>query len=143
MKRISKDQYYIGIALSVSKRSTCIRRQYGSVVVKDDKIIGTGYNGSPRGCENCCDVGVCTREVNKIPHGERYEECSAVHSEQNALFRCDWNDLQGAVLYLYGEENGCPIYSKPCKICSLHIINSGITRVVCSNADGTFTEIIL
>jgi len=73
--RISKDEYYLGIAKAVAKRSTCLRRQYGAVVVKNDQIISTGYNGSARGADNCCDVGVCWREAHNVPHGEQYEKC--------------------------------------------------------------------
>ena len=85
MARISKRDYYLEIAKTVALRSTCLRRQYGAVIVKDDIIIATGYNGAARGETNCCDVGQCWREANGIPHGERYEECVAVHAEDNAI----------------------------------------------------------
>ena len=80
MGRISKPEYYLNIAKAVALRSTCIRRKYGAVIVKDDRIIATGYNGSARGERNCCDTGECWREMNNIPHGERYEECVAGHA---------------------------------------------------------------
>ena len=83
--RLNKNQYYIDIARSVAMRSTCLRRKYGSIIVKDDAIVSTGYNGAPRGAENCCDRGTCKREDLKVPHGERYELCEAVHSEANAV----------------------------------------------------------
>lgn len=85
--RISKDDYYLGIARAVSMRSTCLRRQYGAVIVKNDRIVSTGYNGAAIGEPNCCDVGRCWREMNNIPHGERYEECVAVHAEANAIIQ--------------------------------------------------------
>jgi len=133
MKRLSKTQYYLGIAEAVSKRSTCLRRQYGAILVKNDEIIATGYNGSPRGSNNCCDVDYCWREENDIPHGEKYEACLAVHAEQNAIISASRRDTIGSTLYLVGFENGKKIPSeqiKPCKICEKMIINSGISKVV-------------
>lgn len=133
MKRISKTEYYLGIAEAVSKRSTCLRRQYGAIIVKNDEIIATGYNGSPRGTDNCCDVGYCWREENNIPHGEQYEACLAVHAEQNAIISASRKDMIGSTLYLVGFENGKRMAQekvKPCKICEKTIINSGITQVV-------------
>ena len=85
MDRINKLEYYLGIAEQVAKRSTCLRRQYGAVIVKNDEIISTGYNGAPRGMTNCCDSGECWRKANGIPHGTQYEACVAVHAEQNAI----------------------------------------------------------
>lgn len=133
MKRISKTKYYLGIAEAVARRSTCLRRQYGAIVVKNDEIIATGYNGAPRGVANCYDVGRCWREENDIPHGERYETCLAVHAEQNALLSASRRDMIGATLYLAGFENGERISGglvKPCKICERMIINSGIKQVI-------------
>lgn len=129
--RISKDEYYLTIARAVAGRSTCIRRQYGAVIVKDDEIISTGYNGSARDEANCCDVGVCWREEHHIPHGEQYEKCVAVHAEQNAIISAARRECIGATLYLAGLENGVPIENPaPCLICSRMIKNSGIVRVV-------------
>ena len=133
MNRISKTEYYLGIAEAVAKRSTCIRRQYGAIIVKNDEIIATGYNGSPRGTDNCCDVGKCWREENNIPHGEQYEACLAVHAEQNAIISASRRDTIGATLYLIGFENGKRIPAeqvKPCKICEKMIINSGVDKVI-------------
>lgn len=137
MNRISKTEYYLGIAEAVSKRSTCLRRQYGAVIVRDDEIIATGYNGSPRNAENCCDVGKCWREANNIPHGEQYEACLAVHAEQNAIISASRRDMIGSTLYLVGFENGVRLPAdkvKPCKICEKMISNSGIIRVVTDNS---------
>ena len=128
-KRISKDEYYLGIAEAVSKRSTCIRRQYGAVIVKDDRIIATGYNGSARGEPNCCDVGECWREAHGVPHGEQYEKCAAVHAEDNAISQAGMNAI-GATLYLAGFENGLKIEGKPCLMCERKIKNAQIDRVV-------------
>lgn len=134
MGRINKDKYYMGIAKAVLKRSTCNRRQYGAVIVKDDIIIATGYNGSARGKDNCCDLGFCYREANDIPHGQRYEECVAIHAEQNAINVASGRDLIGATLYLCGEENGKQIDARPCLMCQRAIDNARIGRVVCSDA---------
>lgn len=131
MERISKRDYYLGIAAAVAMRSTCLRRQYGAVIVKNDEIVATGYNGAPRGDENCCDVGSCWRERNNIPHGEQYEKCVAVHAEQNAIISASRRDMLGATLYLAGFENGKPIPdATPCIICSRLIKNAGIVKVV-------------
>ena len=100
MGRISKPEYYLNIAKAVALRSTCIRRKYGAVIVKDDRIIATGYNGSARGERNCCDTGECWREMNNIPHGERYEECVAVHAEDNAISQAGRETIGETVEYV-------------------------------------------
>ena len=129
--RPSKEEYYLGIALAVSKRSTCLKRHYGCVIVKDDVIIATGYNGSPRGFENCCDVGVCKR-LDKPHNSGDYSDCHSVHAEQNAMLSTSRSKMIGATLYLAGEEaDGSEIYDVvPCPICSKMIMNSGISRIV-------------
>lgn len=131
MQRPSKDDYYLNIALAVSKRSTCLRRHYGCVIVKDDVIVATGYNGSPRGCDNCCDVGICHREDCERYQG--YDDCPAVHAEQNALLSVDRAHSQGAIMYLacevvnWGTEDKDP---KPCNMCQKMIANAGIDKVI-------------
>ena len=138
MNRISKDEYYLSIAASVAKRSTCLRRQYGAVIIKNDEIISTGYNGAARGEENCCDTGVCWREANHIPHGEQYEKCVAVHAEQNAIISAARGEMLGGVLYLAGfDSNGELAEPAPCMICRRMIKNAGIAEVVCKCADGS------
>lgn len=137
MKRISKRDYYLGIAAEVAKRSTCLRRQYGAVIVKNDEIVATGYNGAPRGEANCCDVGECWREKNNIPHGEQYEKCVAVHAECNAIISASRNEMLGSTLYLAGFEgfnttNENPV---PCMICSRLIKNAGIKTVINQNGE--------
>lgn len=142
MNRISKDEYYLNIALAVSKRSTCLKRHYGCVIVKDDRIVATGYNGSPRGDVNCCDLGKCKR-----PDAERYSDytsCEAVHAEQNAIISASSEELKGATLYLACEgfkrvESISKTYINivnedknpaPCPLCMRMIKNAGISRVV-------------
>ena len=132
MERISKRDYYLSIAAEVAKRSTCLRRQYGAVIVKNDEIVATGYNGAPRGDDNCCDVGECWRERNNIPHGEQYEKCVAVHAECNAIISASRQEMLGSTLYLAGFEGlGPPIDNPvPCMICTRLIKNAGIEKVI-------------
>lgn len=143
-KRISKDEYYLGIAEAVLKRSTCLRRNYGAVLVKNDEIVSTGYNGSPRGEENCCDTGYCEREAQNVPKGERYELCVAIHAEDNAITSAGRDKAIGSTLYIVGREHGKDEYANPCPcmMCRRKIVNAGIKRVVglFKNDDGT-TEI--
>jgi len=126
--RISKDEYYLNIAKAISKRSTCLRRQYGAVIVKNDEIISTGYNGSPRDSINCSDTNACKR-IN-IEHGTRYELCEAVHAEMNAIISASRKDMIDSTLYLYGEEDGKQIKAIPCSICSKLIKNAGIAFII-------------
>ena len=137
-KRKTKDEYYLNIAEAVLARSTCLRRKYGAVIVKDDEIISTGYNGAPRGMKNCCDIGFCIREKEGIPHGIRYEMCSAVHAEMNAIISASRLDMIGSTLYLAGfEADGTPITGiAPCSMCYRLIINAGISSIITRNADG-------
>lgn len=128
--RRNKDEYYLDIAASVAKRSTCLRRRYGAVIVNNDEIIATGYNGSPRGEKNCCDTGECWREAHHIPHGEQYEKCVSVHAEMNAIISAARKDMVGGTLYLAGFEVIEPINAIPCTICRRLIKNAGIKRVV-------------
>ena len=138
-ERISKDEYYLNIAIAVSKRSTCLKRHYGCVIVKNDEIIATGYNGSPRGEENCCDKCICDRI--DMPHNTGdYSQCKSVHAEQNALISASRNEMIGATLYLAGEEDDCPWEgvsnwievkdATPCPICKRMIKNAGIKNII-------------
>ena len=102
MERVSKRNYYLDIAQTVLERATCLRRVYGAIIVKNDEIISTGYNGSPRGRKNCVDLGYCTREQLKVPRGERYELCRSVHAEANAIISAQRRDMVGATIYLVG-----------------------------------------
>lgn len=136
-RRISKDSYYLGIARAVSKRSTCLRRRYGCVIVKNDEIISTGYNGSPRGENNCCDIYITCPMANEKHNSGDYSNCNSVHAEQNAMLSASRKDMIGSVIYLYGEElneinhtwqeiNDC----KPCPICGRMIQNAGISKII-------------
>ena len=132
-ERMPKEVYYLGIAEAVAKRSTCLKRKYGAVIVANDEIIATGYNGSPRGEGNCCDIyDVCPRK-NKPHNSGDYSDCPAVHAEQNAIISASRKDLKGSTLYLYAIdcELDLPVTGiSPCPICQRMIKNAGITRVV-------------
>lgn len=128
--RPSESRYYLDIAKAVSARSTCLRRQYGAVIVNNGEIIATGYNGAIRGGDNCCDLGNCPRI--DAPHNSgNYAECRGVHAEQNAIISASRRDMLGGTIYLYGSENGKEIDDIiPCPECQKMIINAGLTRVV-------------
>ena len=133
MGRISKENYYLDIAETVLRRATCLRRVYGAIIVKNDEIISTGYNGAPRGRQNCVDMGFCTREAMKIPSGERYELCRSVHAEANCIISAARKDTLGATLYMAcrNPKNGELLPdSTSCSMCRRLIINAGIKRVV-------------
>ena len=133
MKRIDKENYYLDIAETVLERSTCLRRCYGAIIVKNDEIVSTGYNGAPRGRRNCVDLNYCTREALNIPSGERYELCRSVHAEANAIISAARRDTLGATLYMVcvAPETGALIPgSTSCSMCRRLIINAGIRRVV-------------
>lgn len=141
--RISKDDYFLGIALAVSKRSTCLRRRYGCVIVNHNEIIATGYNGSARGEVNCVEKGSCPRMY--APHNSGdYSNCCSIHAEQNAMLTAARRDMIGATMYLAGEEVlGDEMVKKikdstPCPICERMIANSGIERVI--NHEGIVWE---
>ncbi len=138
-KRISKVDYYLNIAKEVAKRGTCLRRNYGSVIVKNDTIISTGYTGAPRGRKNCINIGKCVRMEMNIPSGERYELCRSVHSEANAIINASRNDMLGSILYLYGFETatGNSVEkAESCSMCKRCIINAGIVKVISRKSDG-------
>ena len=133
MNRINKENYYLDIAQTVLERGTCLRRNFGAIIVKNDQIISSGYTGAPRGRQNCIDIGRCTREVLQIPRGERYELCRSVHAEANAIIHAARNDMLGATLYLVGKEVNTGEYVKntcSCSMCKRLIINAGISYVV-------------
>ena len=132
-ERVNKMNYYLDIATAVAMRGTCLRRNYGAVIVNNDKIVSTGYTGAPRGRKNCCDLGYCVRNENNIPRGERYELCRSVHSEMNAIIHASHEDMIGATLYLVGKEKGTGDYvvdADCCAMCKRAIINAGIKTVV-------------
>ena len=145
-KRRSKENYYLDIADAALQRSTCLRRKYGAIVVKEDEIVSTGYNGAPRGRVNCSDLGRCTREAMNIPSGERYELCRSVHAEANAIISAARRDMLGGTLYLVGRtaaDNALVADATPGAMCRRLILNAGIQRVV-ARVDGehyTVTEV--
>jgi len=131
--RVSKENYYLDIAQTVSERSTCLRRRFGAIIVKNDSIISTGYNGAPRGRKNCDDLGYCFREKLGIPRGERYEMCRSVHAEANAIIAAPREQMLGSTLYMVctspetGEVMGG---TTSCMMCKKLAINAGIEKLV-------------
>jgi dCMP deaminase len=136
--RPDKDHYYLYIAREISRRSTCIRKWYGAVIVNNDQIISTGYAGAARGARNCCDIGKCPRQEAGIPSGERYELCRSVHAEMNAIIHASRAEMTGATLYLAGINalDGTIVEgARPCKLCTRVIINAGIKTVKALDKD--------
>jgi dCMP deaminase len=133
MDRISKENYYLDIAQTVLERATCLRRVYGAIIVKNDEIISTGYNGAPRGRANCSDLGYCSREAMNIPRGQRYELCRSVHAEANAIISASRRDMVGGTIYLVGRNAATGELlsdATSCSRCRRLVINSGLERVV-------------
>ncbi len=133
MERKSKINYYLDIAEAVSKRSTCLRKHFGAIIVKDDSIVSTGYNGAPRGRKNCCDLNFCLRDELKIPRGERYELCRSIHAEANAIIAASRDEMIGATMYMAcvdGKTGELVPGTSSCAMCKRTIINSGITTLV-------------
>jgi dCMP deaminase len=118
--RLTWDEYWMNIVEQVGKRSTCMRRNIGAVIVKGNIIVSTGFNGAPRGLPHCIEIG-CLRNELKIPSGTMHEICRGVHAEQNAIIRGDPLRMEDGTLY---------VNAKPCKICAKMIVNAGIKRVV-------------
>lgn len=136
MERVSKHNYYLDIAQTVAERSTCLRKRYGAIIVKNDEILSTGYNGAPRGRKNCTDLGVCTRDKLNIPRGERYEMCRSVHAEANAIISASRDKMMGATLYiacLEGKSDDLVSDTCSCMMCKRLIINAGIETVIIRN----------
>ena len=144
MQRRDRENYYLDIAQAVLGRGTCLRRNFGAIIVKNDQILSTGYAGAPRGRQNCSDLGVCLREKLGVPRGERYELCRSVHAEANAIIHASRSEMTGATLYLVGvdaqTEELVPDAS-PCSMCKRMIINAGISRVIIRNTPDSFTAI--
>lgn len=133
MERRDKMNYYLDLAEIVSQRTTCLRRRYGAVIVKNDEVISTGYVGAPRGRKNCTDLGYCIRQQMGIPRGERYELCRSVHAEANAIISASRDKMIDATLYLTGVEVSDGSYvsnSCCCSMCKRLVINAGIKQVV-------------
>lgn len=144
MNRIDKENYYLDIAETVLERGTCLRRNYGAIIVNNDEIISTGYAGAPRGRKNCTDLGVCTREALDIPRGQMYEKCRSVHAEANAIISASRKDMLGATLYLVGKEKDSGLYvenANSCMMCKRLIINAGVEHVVIRDNKESFRTI--
>ena len=141
MERVSKINYYLDIAETVSERSTCLRRRFGAIIVKNDVIVSTGYNGAPRGRKNCSDLGTCIRETMGIPSGERYEMCRSVHAEANAIIAAARERMLGSVLYMVcvNPKDGTLMSgTSSCMMCKRMIINAGISKVVIRDTKDDF-----
>jgi len=141
MKRISKENYYLDIAQTVLERATCLRRVYGAIIVKNDEIIATGYNGAPRGRANCVDLGYCSREAMRVPRGERYELCRSIHAEANAIISAARRDMAGGTLYLVGRDapSGEVLSdATSCSMCRRLVINAGLEKVVIRRTETEF-----
>ena len=141
MERISKENYYLDIAQTVLERATCLRRIYGAIIVKNDEIISTGYNGAPRGRRNCVDMGYCTREALRVPRGERYELCRSVHAEANAIISASRRDMVGGTIYLVGRDartGELLADATSCLMCRRMVINAGLEKVVIRRTDTEF-----
>lgn len=144
MQRISKENYYLDIAQTVLERATCLRRVYGAIIVKNDEIISTGYNGAPRGRRNCVDMGYCTREQLRVPRGERYELCRSVHAEANCIISAARSAILGGTLYLAGRDSKTGELlpdATSCSMCRRLIINAGIDRVVIRRTPSEYTVV--
>jgi len=142
--RVDKHNYYLDIAETVLGRGTCLRRNYGAIIVSNDEIISTGYSGAPRGRENCIDIGFCQREKLGIPRGERYEMCRSVHSEANCIISAPRSEMLGGTMYLVGREmtSGELVENaSSCAMCKRLIINAGISRVIIRNSKTKYSEI--
>lgn len=145
-KRIDKNNYYLDIAATVLERGTCLRRNFGAIIVRHDQIIATGYSGAPRGRKNCIDMGVCIRESMNIPRGERYELCRSVHAEANCIINASRAEMIGSTLYLVGRDakTGQIIQdASSCSMCKRMIINAGIDKVIIRRSDTEYEKIIV
>ena len=144
MNRVSKENYYLDIAETVIGRATCLRRCYGALIVNNDEIISSGYNGAPRGRKNCVDLGRCAREAMHVPRGERYELCRSVHAEANAIISAARRDMVGGVLYLAGKDAATGEIlgdATSCAMCRRMIINAGLEKVVIRTAPGAYVTV--
>ncbi len=144
MERVSKENYYLDIAQTVAERSTCLRRKFGAIIVKNDVIVSTGYNGAPRGRKNCSDLGFCYRDKMQIPRGERYELCRSVHAEQNAVIAAPREQMLGATMYMACVD---PVSEQivggmnSCMMCKRVILNAGIEKIVVRDTKDTYRVI--
>lgn len=142
--RRDKVNYYLDIAETVIERGTCLRRNFGAIIVKNDEIISTGYTGAPRGRKNCCDLKYCIREKMEIPRGERYELCRSVHAEANAIISAARASMIGSTLFLVGKTYGTDDYvtnTNSCSMCKKMIINAGIKDMYIRDTNDKYRHI--
>ena len=144
LQRVSKHNYYLDIAQTVAERSTCLRKMYGAIIVKDDVIVSTGYNGAHRGRKNSSDLQYCMRDKLNIPRGERYELCRSVHAEANAIITAARERMLGATLYMVcvdPQDGSLVSGTSSCMMCKRMIINAGISTVVVRDTEKDFRMI--
>jgi len=146
MKRVGKDNYYLDIAETVLSRGTCLRRNYGAIIVKNDEIISTGYTGSPRGRKNCIDINFCIRDELNIARGTMYEVCRSVHAEANCIISAARKDMIDSTLYLVGRDVSTGQYvenANSCTMCKRMIINAGIERLVIRDSKEEYRLVVV
>jgi len=133
-KRVDKINYYLDIAETVSERGTCLRKDYGCIIVKNDEVISTGYAGAPRGRKNCIDINICMKKkIYPNMHHGGYDACRSVHAEQNAIISAARKDMINATMYLVGKRKDTKKYEEGamcCQTCRKLIINAGIEKVI-------------
>lgn len=142
--RRDKHNYYLDIAETVLERGTCLRRNYGTIIVNNDEIVSSGYTGAPRGRQNCIDLGFCMREKLNLPRGERYELCRSVHSEANAIISASRKEMLGGTMYLVGKDHKTGEIvenASSCAMCKRMIINAGIEKVIVRLTEDEFKVI--
>lgn len=142
MARRDKTNYYLDIAEAVLGRSTCLRLKYGAIIVRNDEIVSTGYNGAPRGRANCDELGNCVRERLNIPSGQRYELCRSVHAEANAIISAAREQTLGATLFLAcrsAKTGELVSGTSSCAMCKRLIINAGISQVIVRETENNYT----
>ncbi|MGE5678608.1 MAG: deoxycytidylate deaminase [Pseudomonadota bacterium] len=146
MERKDKYNYYLDIAETVLERGTCLRRNYGAIIVKNDEIISTGYSGAPRGRMNCSDLGYCIRQKLNIPRGQNYEKCRSVHAEANCIISASRRDMIDSTLFLVGKDMDTGEYvenASSCAMCKRLILNAGIERVIIRDSQDKYRAIIV
>ncbi len=144
MERRDKYNYYLDIAQTVAERGTCLRRNFGAIIVNNDEIISTGYTGAPRGRKNCNELGTCIRAEMNIPRGERYELCRSVHAEANAIISAARRDIIGSTIYLVcvdAQTGDLVDGTSCCSMCKRLVINSGVSKVVIRDDENKFRVI--
>lgn len=146
MERIDKINYYLDLAEITLERGTCIRRNFGAIIVKNDEVISSGYTGAPRGRKNCCELNECIREKLKVPRGERYELCRSVHAEQNAIISAERTKMLNSTIYIVGKNYKDKAYvekSNPCALCKRMIINAGIKDIYIRDSKDKYRHILV